>query len=121
MQAIKLLIFFFLRHCLGNQNPLPTEGEQKFRFISFHFWITRISHKILIFQFSIEPKVFPGRYISWREKLDLSKPNDPDYVPDCKVECGKKCKDGHKGVSVCGSRFEHADNPLKDPVCLNIE
>ena len=67
---------------------------------------------------SIEPKVFPGRYISWRVKLDLSKPNDPDYVPDCRVECGQKCKDGHKGVSVCGSRFEHADNPLKDPVSL---
>ena len=35
------------------------------------------------------------------------------------MECGKKCKDGHKGVSVCGSRFEHADDPLTDPVSYN--
>ena len=29
MQAIKLLIFFFLRHCLGSQNAIPPEGETK--------------------------------------------------------------------------------------------
>ena len=63
-----------------------------------------------------EEKVIPGTYIQWKEKLPLSKPNDPDYVPNCMKICNQKCGGIHKGVSLCGSMFEYADNPEKDPV-----
>ena len=60
--------------------------------------------------------IIPGSYLQWKEKLPLSKSNDPDYVPNCKKICSQKCGGVHKGVSICGSMFEYADNPEKDPV-----
>ena len=63
-----------------------------------------------------ENVIIPGSYLQWNEKLPLSKSNDPDYVPNCKKICNQKCGGVHKGVSICGSMFEYADNPEKDPV-----
>ena len=63
----------------------------------------------------------PGRYVQWREVLPLFDPNDEDWVPSCYEICNERCGPSHKGVSVCGSMFEYADNPDKDPVCTVSE
>ena len=60
-----------------------------------------------------EDKVRPGFYHQWREKVPSTHPDNPYYKPDCHAKCVEKCGANHKGVSVCGSMFEYADDPLK--------
>ena len=60
-----------------------------------------------------EDKVRPGFYHQWREMVPSTHPDNPYYKPDCHAKCIEKCGANHKGVSVCGSMFEYADDPLK--------
>ena len=94
MKELNSLIYFFLliKFCLGNNEE--------------------------------DEKVKPGTYIQWREKLPLIKLDqlgniNTNYIPDCKAECGKKCE-GHKGVSICGSMFEYADDPNDDSMVNSL-
>ena len=80
-----------------------------FLFLSFTFCLGEIAE---------EDKIKAGHYQQWRAKIPLSKKNDESYKPDCHIECIKRCGSDHKGVSVCGSMFEYADDPLKDDVCF---
>ena len=95
MKELNSLIYFFLlvKFCLGNNEE--------------------------------DEKVKPGTYIQWREKLPLIKLDqlgniNTNYIPDCKAECGKKCE-GHKGVSICGSMFEYADDPNDDSMVIFLQ
>ena len=100
MKEVNSLLYFFLlvKFCLGN-NAVQT-GEE-------------------------EEKVKPGAYTQWKEKLPLIKLDhlgniNPNYKPDCKAECVKRC-DGHKGVSICGSMFEYADDPNDDSMVIFLQ
>ena len=90
MKALNNILYLFLlvKFCFGN-NAIQT-GEE-------------------------EEKVKPGDYSQWKERLPLTKKDqlgniDPNYKPNCATECRKRCE-GHRGVSICGSMFEYADDP----------
>ena len=87
MKAQNIVLCLMLKFCFANINEIPDEE-----------------------------KVTPGQYSQWREILPLENPKDPDWVPNCHEKCTERCGNAQKGVSICGSMFEYADDPLKDEV-----
>ena len=86
MKALNNILYLFLlvKFCFGN-NAIQT-GEE-------------------------EEKVKPGQYSQWKEHLPLKSETNPNYKPNCQAKCGERCGSAHKGVSICGSMFEYADDP----------
>ena len=87
MKAQNIVLCLILKFCFANINEIPDDE-----------------------------KVTPGQYSQWREILPLENPKNPDWVPNCHEKCTERCGNAQKGVSICGSMFEYADDPLKDEV-----
>ena len=109
-----------MSHCHVDHLMFSNKKSQQLRINMKAFTITFLflSFTFCLGEIAEEDKIKAGHYQQWRAKIPLVKKNDESYKPDCHVECIKRCGSDHKGVSVCGSMFEYADDPLKDEVCF---